>query len=221
MTPLVIVGAGGFAREVLALLRDINAAARQWDVVGFVDDRPELAGAQVAGLPVVGTVDALVRERPAAHYVLGVGSPVVKRRIAERLAGGGLHAPALVHPSVVRSERVQMGEGCVLCAGNILTCDIELGRFVTLNLACTVGHDAVLGDYATVAPGVNISGNVRVGSGTDLGTGAATVQGCTIGAWSVVGAGAVVASDLPDNCTAVGVPARAIKQRPSGWHLTP
>jgi sugar O-acyltransferase (sialic acid O-acetyltransferase NeuD family) len=219
MKKLVIVGAGGFAREVLTLVRDINAETQRWEVVGFADDRPELAGASVAGLPVVGSIDVLLRERTATHVVLGIGSPVVKRRLADRLGGSGLMMPPLVHPTVVRSDSVRVGDGCVICAGNILTCDITLGRFVTLNLACTVGHDAVLEDFCTVAPGVNISGNVRVGAGTDVGTGTATVQGCTIGEWSVIGAGATVASDLPANCTAVGVPAKPIKRREEGWHL--
>lgn len=218
MHEIVIVGAGGFGREVLTLLRGINAAEPRWTIVGFVDDRPELAGALVAGLPVLGPVDTIVSGGTATHFTLGVGSPVVKRNLAERLSASGLIAPTLIHPSVVCSESVRVAEGGILCAGCVLTSDIALSRFVTLHMGCTVGHDVVLHEFCTVAPGVNISGNVTIGSGTCVGTGSAIVQGYTIGEWSVIGAGAVVASDLPANCTAVGVPAKRIKQRPAGWH---
>ena len=217
MEDIVIVGAGGFGREVLALINDINRVAPQWNVVGFADDRPQLRGSTVSGRPVLGPITELAQRRLSPRFVLGIGSPADKARVAEPLLAAGLEAPALVHPSVVASSSVSFSEGCVICAGTILTCDIHVGRFVTINLACTIGHDSLLGDFVTIAPGVHVSGNVVVEEGCEVGTGVATVQGRRLGAWSMVGAGAVVSSDIPPNCTAVGIPARAVKQRAPGW----
>lgn len=217
---LVIYGAGGFARELLELVRDINTRRSHWDVLGFIDDNEGNWGKVINGLPVLGGL-SWVREqssKPAA--VLGIGSPATRMRVAQRLRDHVGGFPSLVHPSVVMSTHVTIGEGVIITAGNILTANIEIGDFSLLNLMCTVGHDCRLGRYVTVSPGASISGNVHIGDGCDVGTGAAIVQGVEIGEWSVLGAGAVVARSLPANCTAVGVPAKVIKERQPGWQLT-
>lgn len=217
MRPLAIFGAGGFAREVRELVRDINEEKPQWEIIGFLSDEPSTWGTAVNDLPVLGGQPWLEARSKDAAVVLGIGGPAAKYRITERLKGVVREWPRLIHPSVITSAYVTYGEGVVITAGNILTANIQLASFTMLNLACTVGHDCVLGNFVTVAPGVNISGNVRVGDGCDIGTGASIVQGVELGEWSIVGAGAVIAKSLPSNCTAVGVPAKVIKQRDAGW----
>lgn len=217
--PLAIYGAGGFARETLELVRDINADEAKWEILGFLDDDEEKWGRTLNDAPVIGGMDWLIERSVPPHLCLGIGSPAAKRRVVERVRPNVASFATLIHPSVVRSRHVDIGEGVTIAAGNILTANIALGNFVLLNLACTVGHDCVLGSYCTIAPGVNISGNVRIGTGCDIGTGSSIVQGVGIGEWSIVGAGAAVSKDLPANCTAVGVPAKPIKQRDAGWHL--
>jgi sugar O-acyltransferase (sialic acid O-acetyltransferase NeuD family) len=213
--PLAIYGAGGLAREVLGLVDDLNAESRQYDVIGFLDDDPARWGETLNGVPVVGGIDWLKRQHRAPAIVIGVGAPRAKRRLAEALRAHARSFPVLIHPTVVRSTHISYGDGVVIAAGNILTCNIEVGDFALINLACTVGHDAKIGAHATIAPGVHVSGNVAIEDGCDVGTGAAIIQGVRVGGWSVVGAGAVVTKDLPMNCTAVGVPARPIKQHPA------
>jgi len=219
MSDLIIYGAGGFAREVAQLAVDLKADGEPLNLIGFLSDDQEAHGTEVGGLPVLGDASYLDRHAGRFDVALGVGAPAVKRRFATRVASNALGFPALVHPTVVLSNRVVMGRGVIICAMSILTVDIEVGDFATVNLACTIGHDAVLAAYMTLAPGVNISGNVVVGAGCDVGTGAKVIQGRRLGEWCIVGAGAVVNADLPDNCTAVGVPARPVKWREPGWHL--
>lgn len=218
MTDLVLFGSGGFAREVLQVALDINRDSGRWNVLGFLDDDPDAVGRAIQGYPVLGGREWL-RGRTSVHVTVAIGGTVAKRRVAQRLREVG-DAPfaTLVHPLAWVGRHVAVGEGSVLCAGTRVTTDVRLGRHATLNLNCTVGHDAVLDDFVTAAPGVHVSGGVHVGEGCDLGTGSAIIQGTSVGEWSVVGAGAVVVRDLPANVTAVGAPARPIKERPSGWH---
>lgn len=219
MKPLVIFGAGGFAREVAALVRDINAVTPSWQLLGFIDDESSLWGRELDELPVLGGCDWLQGQGAHIHAVLGIGSPSLKCQLAKRLRPHVASFPTLVHPTVVRTPYLQLGEGVVITAGNILTTQIHIGDFAMLNLCCTVGHDTSLGDFVSVSPGCNVSGNVELGAGCDVGTGSKIIQGVRVGAWSIIGAGTVVNRDVPANCTVVGVPAKVIKERPAGWHI--
>ncbi len=218
MKDLVIVGVGGFAREVHQLLEDFGPQNSSYNFIGFLDDNREHHGREVHGFPVLGDV-AWLKEHGGVAVAIGIGGTVVKRRIVKRIQSSCANSFAtLIHPSARIGNRVAIGEGTIICAGSIATTDISIGKHVILNLDCTVGHDAHIGAYVTVAPSVNISGAVVVGAGCDLGTGSTIIQGINIGHWSVVGAGAVVVKDVPPNVTAVGMPAKPIKERAEGWH---
>lgn len=218
-TAIAIWGTGGFAREVIQIVEDAREDGAPLEFVGFLDGNEEKHGAELHGYPVLGD-ERWLGEHAGVSVVLGVGNPVSKLRILSGLARiGHERFASLRHPRAWIGRRVEVAPGAIICAGTMVTTDIRIGRHVILNLNVTVGHDAVLEDLVTVAPGVQISGNVRVGTGTDLGTGASIIQGVDVGAWSIVGAGSVVVSDLSNNVTAVGVPARAIKSREDDWQL--
>ncbi|WP_411280391.1 acetyltransferase [Gemmatimonas sp.] len=218
MNDIVIYGAGGMGREVAQLLADLNEREPTWSVLGYISDDDSIHGTTSGDLPVIGG-GAWVRARTQPIAVaFGVGSPALKRILVERVRAPHVSFPTLVHPTVIMGRRVSLGEGTIVCAASVITVDIHVGAFSTVNLCCTITHDAVLGEYTTLAPSVNVSGNVTIGNGTDIGTGSKVIQGVSIGEWSIVGAGAVVSRDLPANVTAVGVPAKAIKERPSGWY---
>jgi sugar O-acyltransferase (sialic acid O-acetyltransferase NeuD family) len=209
MRPLVVVGAGGFGREVLDVVEAMNAIAPTFEFAGFLDDghveTQLLARRNAHHLGGIG----LLRDLDA-EYVIGIGNGVVRRRIDEAASGWGRTAAVLIHPAATVGSDVRIGQGTVVAAGVRITTNIDLGRHVHLNLNSTVGHDAVVGDYVTVNPGATVSGNVVLEDGVNLGTGCAVIQGRTIGAGTVVGAGAVVVSDLPPGVTAVGVPAKPL-----------
>ncbi len=219
MKEILVYGAGGFAREVKDVVDAMAGAGHQVRCAGFLDDSGKNPGGVLNGAPVLGGEEQIVGWKSKAEFLVGIGNPAVKRKVAAKVARFGGRFGNVFHPAAVTSRFVEFGEGTIVTAGVILTNQIKIGRHVILNLDVTVGHDCVLEDLVTVAPGVHISGNVHVGEGTDMGTGAVIIQGIRIGRWSVVGAGSVVTKDIPDNCTAVGVPARVIKTRPEGWHL--
>ncbi len=209
MKDIVIIGAGGFGREVAWLIEDINKVNNEWNIVGFVDDNKSIQGTEINGYKVVGDIDWLKEQE--LYVVNAIGDPITKKKIIEKLDSSKNQYPVLIHPSVMYSESVNFGEGSIICAGNIITVNIEIGKHVIVNLDCTIGHDANIGDYSTILPSVNVSGFVKTEECVSVGTGSAVIQGVNIGRNTVVGAGAVVVKDLPANCTAVGSPAKPIK----------
>lgn len=209
MKDIVIVGAGGFGREVAWLIERINEVKAEWNLIGFVDDNEEIQGKEVNGFKVVGNIEWL--QKQALHVVNAIGDPLVKKEVIKRLDGSENTYPVLIDPSVIYSTSVSFGEGSIICAANILTTDIKVGKHVIINLDCTIGHDAILGDYSTVLPSVNVSGFVETAECVSIGTGSAAIQGVKIGENTIIGAGSIVVKDLPANCTAVGAPAKPIK----------
>lgn len=213
MKKLIIVGAGGFAREVAWLVERINATEPVWELLGFTDDNPKLWGNIINGYPVLGGVQVLV-EHKDAYVVCAVGSAKVRKLLINKIQEefSDIRFATLVDPTVQMSQHVEVGEGSIICAGSIATVNILIGAHVHINLDCTIGHDAVLEDFVTVYPSVNISGMTRFGQCVELGTGAQITQGISVGTHTIIGAGAVVIRDIPDSCTAVGNPAKVIKE---------
>lgn len=218
MQDLVIIGTGGVGRMALQIAQDMHDRAARWRIRGFLDDNARAHGTRVADLPVLGGLGWL-RDHPGCAVAIGVGQPAARRRIAARLRRecGDPPLASLIHPLAWIARRVQIGPGAIIYPGALIDADVAIGALALLNKACTIGHDARLEDWVTIAPGVNLGGGVHIGAGCDIGIGAATVQGVSIGPWSIVGAGAAVIGDLPANVTAVGLPARVIKTRPDGW----
>lgn len=219
MNRIAVVGAGGFAREVVDVVDAINAVAPTFDLCGYlVEEDFFTPGEKVGDLPVLGTLNWLQGRRDILA-VCAVGAPELRRRLAMRLNSLGVRFATLVHPHAVLTRHISLGDGTVVTAGCILTNCITIGRHVQVNLNCTVGHDSVLKDFATLAPGVSLSGGVTVEEGSYVGTGANILERTRLGSWTVIGAGSTVLKDIPPNTTAVGVPARIIKTRDEGWHL--
>ncbi|MGE7110725.1 acetyltransferase [Lysinibacillus sp. NPDC047702] len=211
MRNIVVYGSGGFAREVVHLIENINELNDEWNVLGYLDDNELNHGLIINELPVLGGAEWL-ENNDIVYVVIGIGAPNTKKAIVQKLKKySNVRYPNLIHPTVKISRFNQLGEGNIICEGNILTTNIILDNFVILNLNCTIGHDVHIKNFSTVLPNSSISGNVMLGECVDFGTNATIIQGITIGQGTIVGAGAVVVKDLPANCTAVGAPAKPIK----------
>ncbi|UTW67109.1 acetyltransferase [bacterium SCSIO 12643] len=210
MNRIAVFGAGGFGREVLMLINQINRVEKKWDFIGFFDDGHE-KGTLVNGYEVLGGIEDLKMVKDSISLVLGVGSPKVKKDVLVQLNQNTmLSYPTLIHPNVEIGENYKMGNGCIITAGCILTENFELGDFVTLNLCCTVGHDAVIKNYCSFMPNVNISGETFFSEGVYVGTSATIINQKKIGEWVTVGAGAVIIRDVPNKVTVVGNPGRVL-----------
>lgn len=212
MEKIAIYGAGGFGREVAFLINDINKANPLYELIGYFDD-DKVKGEIINSFPVLGGMKELNSYNSKIAIVIAVGHPQTKRKIVESIDNKNITFPTVIHPSVLRGPRefTTIGEGCIICAGVIITVNIDIRDFVILNLSCTVGHDTLIESYCSVMPTVNISGGVKVRSEVYLGAGAVITNQLDIGKGTIVGAGAVVTKSLPENCTAVGAPAKPIK----------
>lgn len=207
---IAIFGVGGFGREVRWLIDDINAVQPRWDFVGYFDDHSEPR--KIGSRAYLGSLGELNAWDGSLGVVFAVGDPVLKRRLVSAVHNPRVWFPTLIHPSCQIGIPVSsIGDGSIVCAGVMITVDVQIGRHVILNLGCTVGHDTVIRDYASFMPTVNISGDVVIGEAVYVGTGASIVNRVEIGDGTVVGAGAVVVRSLPAHCTAVGAPAKPIK----------
>jgi sugar O-acyltransferase (sialic acid O-acetyltransferase NeuD family) len=216
--PIVIFGAGGSGREVLQVIRDINAFRPTWSCAGFIVDRGFEHDATVGALPVLGNIGWL-QAHPEVHVVVAVGTSAARWQVTQRLRTQCTNPFAvLIHPRAWLGDNVEIGAGSVICAGALLTTDIKIAEHVHVNIGSTIAHDAVLGDFVTLNGGVNVAGNVHLHEGAEAGTGSIIIPRCTVGPWAIIGAGAVVTGPVGANRTVVGAPARVIKERPEGWH---
>jgi sugar O-acyltransferase (sialic acid O-acetyltransferase NeuD family) len=214
MNNLVILGAGGFAREVAFLIADVNRLKPEWNLLGFLDVEAASVGTKVGPYSVVGTDDFLEAYSGELHVVIGIGIPQTIRRLAEQVRSAKhLRFPNLIHPSVIMDrERVSFGQGNIACAGTIFTTDIEIGSFNIINLGCTIGHDCQIGSYNVINPGTNISGGVTIADACLLGTGATILQYKKIADAAIVGAGSVVMQNVGPGLTVLGLPAKPLQK---------
>lgn len=216
MKELAIYGGGGFAREVAWLTEVINETDEQFFPVIFIDDDESKQGLLLNDIPVLSFPEAR-RSFPDGHIICAIGSPQTRQQIIRKVESAGLKFATLIHPRTEMSKFMEIGEGTVICAGNILTTNIKIGKHVHLNLDCTIGHDVILGDFTTLAPGVHVSGWVHFGQRVYVGTGAVIINGTehkplVIGDDAVIGAGACVVKPVESGTTVVGVPAKPLSR---------
>lgn len=210
MEPLVVVGGGGFAKEVIWLARDCG-----FTVAGVLDDNVEMHGKTVFGAPVLGSVKDWINYAQY-KFIVAIGSPRTRKMVVEKmLAIGSPVFASLIHPSVIKSQEVNFGEGCIVCAGMIFTVEITVGQHCIFNLNGTIGHECEIGNFVTVAPMAAISGNVKLEDYVEVGTGAALRQGLTLQRGAMVGMGAVLTKNIPANTIYAGNPAKPLKELPA------
>lgn len=210
---IAILGAGGFAREVEWLIREINEAngAPLYEFKGYLVSDINRLGITDSVDQVLGDFSWVEAHRDSLDaVVIGIGNPEARLRLGIEIRDRfpSLELPTLVHPSVkIDRSSLDLGEGAILCAGVIGTVNIRIGDFAAVHVGCTIGHESAIGPGSNVNPGANLSGGVLLGSAVLVGTGAQVLQYLNICDGATIGAGAVVTRNIVDPGVFIGVPA--------------
>jgi len=211
---ILIVGAGGFGREVLQWARDAwpDDSRR---IAGFLSADAHILDSQDFGVGVVGSP---VDYEPASgdKLLLAIGIPDTRRRVAEALLAKGAEFLTLIHPTAIVAASASVGLGSILCPYSIASDSSCAGRFVILNYHSSLGHDASAGDFSVLSPYATLGGHATIKDDVFLGLHASVGPGKTVGEWSKISANSCVLADAPANSLAYGVPGRIVK-RLEGW----
>lgn len=211
-----IFGASGFAKEVEWLIFENNKKSQEPIIVHkfVVADSEYFLDQKVNGIEVISeTIYFNQYHKSEIHNcIIAVGSPVIKKKIFDKIKADTTLFPNLIHTSVFYDERYsKFGQGAIICAGVLMTTNIKIGDFVHINLDGTVGHDSTIGDFTTISPGVHVSGKVNMASNCFIGTGANLLENLSIVSNTIIGAGSVVTKSIDESGTYVGIPAKKIK----------
>lgn len=210
MKKIIILGAGGLGLEVADLIWSMG----EYEIAGFLDDDPGKENASIHQISVLGTLSHLHRYNDVQNAVIAIANPVTKKRIAESAIKAGFLFPTLIHPSVFVGSHVSVGQGSILCAGTVVSTDVCLQDFLTINPQCGIGHESVLHSFSTLYWNVHIGGNTEIGEGCELGTHSCVLQGLNITNNVILGAGAVVVRNIEAPGTYAGVPVQKIRPGP-------
>lgn len=204
MKKICIIGSSGLAKETYWRLQEAGMAN---EVECFMEPDQYWQEKNIFDIPVKKQSEFNSSKHKA---VLGIGDSAIREKIVAHQLPNDTEYPIIIHPNVRISKWVELGRGSIICAGNIITCDIKIGNFAFVNLACTIGHDCVIGDYLTLNPGVNLSGICNIGNHVSIGTNAAIRQGVSICNNVVIGMGANVVKNIIESGTYVGSPAKLL-----------
>ena len=212
---VLVLGAGGHGQVVADILLRMADAGADVTVAGYLDDNAGLTGHCPLGLPVLGRL-ADRTSVPHEAVVVAVGDNLQRHRIVEELSREGEVFARALHPRAVIAPDVSVGPGTMVCGGVVVNPGSVIGAHAILNTGCTIDHHNRIGDFAHIAPGAHLGGDVQIGIGALVGIGSSVLPRRSAGDWAIIGAGSVVTKDVAPGETAVGVPARPRRTRRDG-----
>jgi len=201
---VIVLGAGGHSKVAIE-----TASKCGYIVTAVFDDDETIIGSKCLGVPIIGRIADLDSALEGLAFV-AIGNNRIRKKIAQRFTK--ITWTSFIHPVSYVSEHAQIGRGTLIGAGVVIQPDTKIGAHSIINTGSTVDHDCMIGDFSHICPGAHLAGGVVIGEGTMIGIGASIIPLKKVGSWSTVGAGAVVVKDVPDNITAIGVPARIIRE---------
>jgi len=212
MKDLLVVGAGGFGKEILHLIPQCNLPYRIMGVVDYEKKEKLLVGTEE--IPVIAESELQDTDLSNVGVVIGVANPESLERISLKYKNMGVSDfPNVIHPSAIISNSVKIGEGNIITQNVIISVDVIIGNFNTINLSSTVGHDVKIENFNVINPGTNISGAVVMNSNNLIGTNSTILQYLHIGSNCTIGAGSMVSKQVNDGETIIGNPGRVMRRK--------
>ena len=212
---MLIVGAKGFAKEILEVLHQLKNIE---NIVFYDDVNKYMHEEKIFNFfPILKTLSEAEHyfKKNGNNFTIGIGNPVLRKSLKEKFENIGGEFTSTVSPFArIGYYGNSISTGCNIMTGSVITTNVIIKEGVLVNLNCTIGHDSIIGDFVELSPGVSISGNCVIGDYTNIGTNATILPDIVIGKNVIIGAGAVVNKNIPDNSIAVGIPAKVIKQLP-------
>ncbi len=207
MKNIVIIGSGGFAKEVAFLIDEINRDKPTWNILGFIDNNVSETNGKYK---ILQNDEYLFNTTNELNVVFGIGNPALLEKLYLKFSKNKkLKFPNLIHPNVSGDwERINLGEGNIICASNTFTTDIVIGNCNIINLDCTIGHDTAIGNFNVLNPSVNVSGGVKIGNKNLLGTSSTILQYLKINNNITIGAGALLTKNAEEEGIYIGSPAK-------------
>ncbi len=208
MKDLIIVGAGGFGRELLQWIKDINRIERKWNIAGFIDDNVEALKNYKCDYEIIGKLQDWYPDDNQV-FACAIANPQIKESIVNKLKSRGAKFEKIIHPNAYIGDFSTIGEGFVMYPGAKVTVNVKIGDFVTL-LSSSVGHDVTIGDFTTISSLCGINGNVNIGRRVFIGSNAVIIPSRSIGDDAYIGAGSVVITNIKQSVKVLGNPAKKI-----------
>ena len=216
---IVLIGAGGFGREVVTIIKLLNNYALDhnrepsYEFLGFLDDDPKYyPGTLIDGYPWLGKKEWILAHKDEVLCNCTIGKPSVKAEIQRSLERGGVKFETLAAlGSYIFTPLTDIGAGCVFYGGVTISVDCKIGAGVLLNQNVNIGHDVVIGEYTVVMTGTGISGGCKIGNEVNIGGHAFIIPGRRIGDQSTIAAGSIVFSNVKEGTTVLGNPAHRMK----------
>lgn len=211
MKDLIIIGAGGFSRELLSYAIDImETGESEWRVKGFIDDNLNALNGINTGYPILGTIAEHKIEENAV-YVCAISDGKTRLSICRDFQGKGAEFINFIHPTAKIRERVKIGIGNIFCPESKACPDVTIGDFIIVNCGTGFAHDCIIGSGCTLSAGCDVTGNCKLGEGVFLGSKVVIIPGRKIGDYAKISAGAVVFTHVKPGKTMIGNPAMVLK----------
>lgn len=210
MRHLVIIGARGWGREVFALAKHCRGYGEEFDIKGFLDDKKTALDDTPGYPPIIDSVEHYVPQADDV-FTCAMGDASWKRHYAEIMLRKGGNFISLIHKNAYVGQNTRMGKGCIVCNDVSISCDIEIGDFVTFQRLVDIGHDVRIGNYAHLGTKSFMGGFSELGEESTIQTSSIVLPHVKVGNNCLVGAGAVAIRNVKDGQTVYGNPAKVLK----------
>lgn len=213
MKKLVLYGAGGFGKEVAAIIETINEHSPMYELLGFIDDGTGFrVGDIINGYPLLGRKEWILEHKGEVCCTCTIGNARIKAAIQRELTKQNVKFETIIAASSHVGKYTEIGQGCVFYGNVSISVNCKIGDGVLLNYGCNIGHDVIIGDYSTIMPNTGISGACKIGEEVSVGGHVFIIPGKKIGNRATVAAGSIVFTNVREETLVLGNPARRMKE---------